>query len=111
MARAHYDIDHDTRSLSSSFTLTPPPFSRQLPTVYPALLSRVAEAFRAHVVSTDIVKDELIYKDAFHGRQAVRRIAHIIKTKDRNLALLLGRALYAQEYFRAVTHVHQLHDS
>ena len=77
----------------------------------PALLSRVAEAFRAHVVSTDIVKDELIYKDAFHGRQAVRRIAHIIKTKDRNLALLLGRALYAQEYFRAVTRVHQLHDS
>jgi len=79
--------------------------------VYPALLSRVAEALRARIVLTDIVKDGLTYKYAFDGRQAVDKIAYIIKTTDRNLALLLGRALDAQKYFHAVTYDHRLRDS
>jgi hypothetical protein len=79
--------------------------------VYPALLSRVAEALRARIVLTDIVKDGLTYKNAFDGRQAVDKIAYIIKTTDRNLALLLGRALDAQKYFHAVTYDHRLRDS
>ena len=79
--------------------------------MYPALLSRVAEALRARIVLTDVFKDGLTYKNAFNGRQAVDKIAYIIKTTDRNLALLLGRALDAQKYFHAVTYDHRLRDS
>ncbi|KAF8216840.1 RhoGEF Rgf2 [Mycena galopus ATCC 62051] len=81
------------------------------PIVYPALLSRVAEAFRTRVPRADRVKDGLTYHDAFDGREAVDRIAHIIKTTDRNLALLLGRALDAQKFFHDVTYDHRLRDS
>lgn len=90
---------------------SPAPYPRRSPIVYPALLSRVAEAFRARVVLADSVKDGLTYKNAFDGRQAVDKIAYIIKTTDRNLALLLGRALDAQKYFHAVTYDHRLRDS
>jgi RHO1 GDP-GTP exchange protein 1/2 len=86
-------------------------YPRSSPIVYPALLSRVADALRARIVLTDIVKDGLTYKNAFDGRQAVDKIAYIIKTTDRNLALLLGRALDAQKYFHAVTYDHRLRDS
>ncbi|OCH85211.1 CNH-domain-containing protein [Obba rivulosa] len=88
-----------------------PPTSRRAPIVYPALLSRVAEAFKQRVQLSDRVKDGLTYKDAFDGREAVDKIAYIIKTTDRNLALLLGRALDAQKFFHAVTYDHRLRDS
>lgn len=39
------------------------------------------------------------------------KIAYIIKTTDRNLALLLGRALDAQKFFHDVTYDHRLRDS
>ena len=91
-------------------TSSPTPYRRS-PIVYPALLSRVAEALRARIVLADIVKDGLTYQNAFDGRQAVDKIAYIIKTTDRNLALLLGRALDAQKYFHAVTYDHRLRDS
>ncbi len=55
--------------------------------------------------------DGLTYKDAFDGREAVDKIAYIIKTTDRNLALLLGRALDAQKFFHDVTYDHRLRDS
>ncbi|KAJ3507393.1 hypothetical protein NLJ89_g6330 [Agrocybe chaxingu] len=84
---------------------------RKTPIVYPALLSRVAQAFRERIPITDRVKDGLTYKDAFDGREAVDKIAYIIKTTDRNLALLLGRALDAQKYFHDVTYDHRLRDS
>lgn len=57
------------------------------------------------------VRDGLTYQDAFDGREAVDRIAYIIKTSDRNLALLLGRALDAQKFFHDVTYDHRLRDS
>lgn len=38
-------------------------------------------------------------------------ISYIIKTTDRNLALLLGRALDAQKFFHDVTYDHRLRDS
>jgi RHO1 GDP-GTP exchange protein 1/2 len=90
---------------------TPHPYSS--PIMYPALLSHVAEAFRAHIVLTDIVKDGITYKTAFDGRQAVDKLAYIIRSKstDRNLAALLGCALDAQEYFHAVAYDHRLRDS
>lgn len=81
------------------------------PIVYPALLSRVAEAFRERIQLGDKLKDGLTYKDAFDGREAVDKIAYIIKTTDRNLALLLGRALDAQKFFHDVTYDHRLRDS
>lgn len=85
--------------------------SRRTPIVYPALLSRVAEAFRTRITLTERVKDGLAYQDAFDGREAVDKIAYIIKTTDRNLALLLGRALDAQKFFHDVTYDHRLRDS
>ncbi|KAE8254194.1 hypothetical protein A4X13_0g3505 [Tilletia indica] len=85
--------------------------NRRGPLVYPALLSKVAEAFRGHVTLSERVKDGLTYQDAFDGREAVDRIAYIIKTSDRNLALLLGRALDAQKFFHDVTYDHRLRDS
>ncbi|PWN22962.1 CNH-domain-containing protein [Microstroma glucosiphilum] len=88
-----------------------PPSHRRGPIVYPALLSRVAEAFKLRVTIAERVKDGLTYKDAFDGREAVARIAFIIKTTDRNLALLLGRALDAQKFFHDVTYDHRLRDS
>ncbi|KAJ7463423.1 CNH domain-containing protein [Mycena galericulata] len=97
-------------SSTSTITVTAKPSGRA-PIVYPALLSRVAEAFRQRVPRADRVKDGLTYHDAFDGREAVDRIAHIIKTTDRNLALLLGRALDAQKFFHDVTYDHRLRDS
>ena len=81
------------------------------PIVYPALLSRVAAVFRERLPLSDRVKDGLTYKDCFDGREAVDKIAYIIKTTDRNLALLLGRALDAQKFFHDVTYDHRLRDS
>ena len=56
---------------------------------------------------TERVKDGLVYKDTFDGRQAIDKIAYIIKITDRNLALLLGRVLDAQSLF----HDHCLRES
>lgn len=81
------------------------------PLVYPALLSRVAEVFRERIPAGDRNKNELSYKFAFNGSEAVDLIAYIIKTTDRNLALLLGRALDAQKFFHDVTYDHRLRDS
>lgn len=89
---------------------TPQPSPRP-PIVYPALLSRVAEAFRCRIVLSERTKDGLTYTECFDGREAVDKIAYIIKTTDRNLALLLGRALDAQKFFHDVTYDHRLRDS
>ena len=81
------------------------------PLVYPALLSRVADVFRERISAGDRTKNDLSYKFAFSGSEAVDLIAYIIKTTDRNLALLLGRALDAQKFFHDVTYDHRLRDS
>lgn len=84
---------------------------QRAPLVYPALLSRVAEVFRERIAPGDRNKNDLCYKFAFTGGEAVDLIAYIIKTTDRNLALLLGRALDAQKFFHDVTYDHRLRDS
>ncbi|KAH7316519.1 CNH domain-containing protein [Stachybotrys elegans] len=81
------------------------------PLVYPALLSRVAECFRQKIIVGDRTKNELTYKNAFSGAEAVDVLSYIIRTTDRNLALLLGRALDAQKFFHDVTYEHRLRDS
>lgn len=87
--------------------------SRKEPLVYPAMLSRVAQKFRERMnaVLGDRVKNELTYKNAFAGNEAVDVIAYIIKTPDRNLALLVGRSLDAQKLFHDVTYDNRLRDS
>ncbi|KAK4057754.1 RHO1 GDP-GTP exchange protein 2 [Microbotryomycetes sp. JL221] len=106
----------DMRNMDSTFSRSDVAQSsnavaRRSPVVYPALLSRVAEAFRTRIALSERVKDGLVYPDCFDGRDAVDRIAYIIKTTDRNLALLLGRALDAQKFFHDVTYDHRLRDS
>ncbi|KAL1296701.1 hypothetical protein AAFC00_000176 [Neodothiora populina] len=79
--------------------------------VYGALLSKVAQAFRERIALSDREKDSLVYKNAFTGHDAVELIAYIIRTSDRNLALLLGRSLDAQKFFHEVAYAHRLRDS
>lgn len=79
--------------------------------VYGALLSNVAQAFRERVAVSEKEKDSLVYKNAFSGYEAVDLIAYIIRTSDRNLALLLGRSLDAQKFFHEVAYAHRLRDS
>lgn len=43
----------------------------RLPVVYPALLSRVAEAFRDRIALSTKTKDSIKYKDVFDGKEAV----------------------------------------
>jgi len=102
-----YHPNHQHRQSGHSITT----MTRKAPVVYPALLSRVAEAFKMRISIAERAKDGLSYKDAFDGREAVDKIAYIIRTTDRNLALLLGRALDAQKFFHDVTYDHRLRDS
>ena len=99
-------ISHSSSSATQSTVV-----QRKSPLVYPALLSRVASAFQERIGVGERVKNDLTYKNAFTGAEAVDLIAYIIKTTDRNLALLLGRALDAQKFFHDVTYDHRLRDA
>lgn len=79
-----------------------PPSPNHTPVVYPALLSYLANAFRNQIQLAESVKDGPMHNDSFDGREAVDKIAYIVKTTDRNLALSLGRALGAQRFFHNV---------
>lgn len=60
---------------------------QHIPIVYPALLSRVAEAFRVRVTLSNRMKDNLEYKDCFDGREAVVRyyiIYYVYYIKDKS---------------------------
>lgn len=81
------------------------------PSVYPAILSRVAKQFKENTVLNINMKDGLEYHDSFTGKDAIDLICDIIRTNDRNLALLMGRALDAQKFFHDVTYNHRLRDS
>lgn len=104
--RHHPSLQHQSSSNSAIISA-----QSRAPLVYPALLSRVADVFRERISAGDRTKNDLSYKFAFSGSEAVDLIAYIIKTTDRNLALLLGRALDAQKFFHDVTYDHRLRDS
>jgi len=80
--------------------------------ICPAFLSEVADSFRERMTPllNDQVRGGRTYANAFTGRDAVNQLAHIVKTPDRNLALLVGRSLDAQGYLRDVVCGHRLHD-
>ena len=99
------------KSAGSNTSQTVVTAQRRAPLVYPALLSRVADTFRERIGVGERSKNDLTYKSAFTGQEAVDLISYIIKTTDRNLALLLGRALDAQKFFHDVTYDHRLRDS
>jgi len=101
-----------TQSSNGQATLIPSNSRRtRAPVVYPALLSRVADVFREKAPLGERQKNGLSYQNAFSGTDAVDLIATIIRTNDRNLALLLGRALDAQKFFHDVTYDHRLRDA
>lgn len=102
---------HRQSARSTEGTERPPTARIRPPIVYPALLSGVAECFRQKMLTGDRTKNGLTYKNAFSGSEAVDVLSYIIRTTDRNLALLLGRALDAQKFFHDVTYEHRLRDS
>lgn len=103
---------HGTQQSSGQTTLVASNSRRsKVPMVYPALLSRVADGFRERIVLGERQKNGLSYQNSFSGAEAVDLIGQIIKTNDRNLALLLGRALDAQKFFHDVTYDHRLRDA
>lgn len=100
--------------IPSSGTISKHPSSHassKKPIVYPAFLSEVARVFRESIILTINTKDGLEYHDTFTGKMAVDIICRIIRTNDRNLALLLGRSLDAQKFFHDVSYQHRLRDS
>ncbi|CDK24973.1 unnamed protein product [Kuraishia capsulata CBS 1993] len=104
----HTDRSVSQTSLASRTIVT---VSSRKPSVYPALLSKVAKAFFEKIELGSNLKNGLEYRDSFTGTQAVDVISHIIRTSDRSLAMLLGRALDAQHFFHDVTYEHRLRDS
>ncbi|KAJ5647406.1 hypothetical protein N7490_003778 [Penicillium lividum] len=96
---------------SGQTLLTASDSQRRVPVVYPALLSRVADVFREKISLGERQKNALSYQNAFSGTDAVDLIGSIVRTNDRNLALLLGRALDAQKFFHDVTYDHRLRDA
>ncbi|KAI9475761.1 MAG: CNH domain-containing protein [Benjaminiella poitrasii] len=94
----------------ASLPIQPIP-KEQISSIYPALLSKVAEVFKLQIVPSTKSKDSIKYKDVFDGKEAVDKLASIIKSSDRNLALLLGRALDSQKFFHDVNYEHRLRDS
>ncbi|KAI7878879.1 hypothetical protein K492DRAFT_132198 [Lichtheimia hyalospora FSU 10163] len=104
---------HDSSSINntSATSAAAAIMKERIPLVYPALLSKVAEAFRDRVTVGPRMKDSIEYQNAFDGREAVDKLAYIIKTTDRNLAVLLGRSLDAQKFFHDVNYEHRLRDS
>ena len=103
----HVPSNSKTAGSSSSAVVSA---QTRAPLVYPALLSRVAHVFLERINAGDRAKNDLSYKLAFTGGEAVDLLSYIIKTTDRNLALLLGRALDAQKFFHDVTYEHRLRD-
>lgn len=109
---SHPQHSHSRSSATKSIDSERPPTAKlRAPLVYPAFLSRVGECFRRKIMTGDRTKNELTYKNAFSGAEAVDVLSYIIRTTDRNLALLLGRSLDAQKFFHDVTYEHRLRDS
>lgn len=81
------------------------------PSIYTALLSRIAIELRQRITVADHIKDDIEYKNSFDGKEVVDKIAMIIHTTDRRLALKIGRMLSAQRFFHDVSYETQLVDS
>ncbi|KAI9015687.1 hypothetical protein CLU79DRAFT_707318 [Phycomyces nitens] len=90
---------------------TRPPPINTCAIVYGALISAVAQEFQQRIIQSDRVKNGIEYKGAFDGKEAVDKLALILNTYDRRLALGIGRALGAQRFFHDVNYESRLVDS
>ncbi|KAK4511309.1 uncharacterized protein ATC70_012524 [Mucor velutinosus] len=79
--------------------------------IYSALLSKIAIELRQRITLADHIKDDIEYKNTFDGKQVVDKIALIVQTSDRKLALRIGRMLSEQRFFHDVSYETQLVDS
>ncbi|KAI8082890.1 CNH domain-containing protein [Halteromyces radiatus] len=79
--------------------------------LYPALLSRVAQELYKRLPVQTLFKDDIEYPHTFNGKEAVECLLQILRTNDRNLGILVGRALDHQHFFHDVTYEHHLRDS
>lgn len=52
-------------------SIAPIKANERMPAIYPALLSKVAEAFQERIVLSTRAKDSIKYKDVFDGKEAV----------------------------------------
>ncbi|CAO3659833.1 hypothetical protein G6F70_001390 [Rhizopus microsporus] len=79
--------------------------------VYTALLSHVAREFMQTISLTSVaIKDGIEYHDIFTGSEMVDCLVTILKVQDRNLGLLVGRALGQQNLFHHITYDYKLKD-
>ncbi|GMM28177.1 Rho family guanine nucleotide exchange factor [Martiniozyma asiatica (nom. inval.)] len=79
--------------------------------VNPALLSQAAKGFKNIIILQDHYKNGIMYRDSFTGSEAVDVLCKIARTSDRNLGIILGRALDSQRFFHDVTYEHRLRDN
>ncbi|KAG0938947.1 hypothetical protein G6F57_005779 [Rhizopus arrhizus] len=79
--------------------------------VYTALLSCVSKEFSKRISLKPIaVKDGIEYHNTFTGSEAVDCLLNILKIRDRNFGLLIGRALENQNFIHHVTYDCRLRD-
>ncbi|KAG2227132.1 hypothetical protein INT45_003862 [Circinella minor] len=90
---------------------SPQPQQNQLSMVYPAVLSLVAQELYRRLPTTTLIKNDIEHHNVFRGKDAVERLLLILRTHDRNLAILVGRSLDAQNFFHDVNYEHRLRDS
>lgn len=57
--------------ITSSVIVEEPTSSIKQISIYPALLSKIAEAFKERIVLSTRTKDSIKYKDVFDGKEAV----------------------------------------
>ncbi|KAI8642651.1 hypothetical protein BD408DRAFT_386991 [Parasitella parasitica] len=79
--------------------------------IYSAFLSTIAIELRQRVTLADHIKDGIEYKNSFDGKHVVDKIALIVQTTDRKLALRIGRMLCEQRFFHDISYETQLVDS
>ncbi|KAG2235330.1 hypothetical protein INT48_004949 [Thamnidium elegans] len=79
--------------------------------IYTALLSHVSkELLKKLQLSSIVFKDGIEYHNVFNGTMAVNCVLDILNTNDRNLSLLVGRALESQGFFHHINYDYKLRD-
>ncbi|EPB84136.1 hypothetical protein HMPREF1544_09124 [Mucor circinelloides 1006PhL] len=112
MAQRSQSFAYGTKSATATATTTRTTTTvKQKSNIYSALLSKIAIELRQRITLADHIKDDIEYKNTFDGKQAVDKIASIVQTSDRKLALRIGRMLSEQRFFHDVSYETQLVDS
>ncbi|ORE01506.1 hypothetical protein BCV72DRAFT_236298 [Rhizopus microsporus var. microsporus] len=78
--------------------------------IHNALLSQVASEFYRRISLATLTRDNIEYRDAFSGKEAINCLLSVLCIQDRKQALSIGRALGSQQFFHDVNYEHQLLD-